>query len=363
MNTLYPFYQSCLELDRESLRANARQLQKNLAPGVRSMAVVKANAYGHGASLIAPVLADTYDAFAVANVAEGMELRDAGITRDILVFGVPVREAAGTFLSHDLIAVVSAPDHFRLLKSGTRYHMEIDTGMGRLGFSHRALEEVARMVEERADLHCEGVMTHFATADESGSSHMELQKERFREMRSFFYDRLPDSRQMIFHAANSAASLDHPDSHGDMVRHGIALYGYDPTPDPSPEFRPVMRWKSRVADCKIIRKGDTVSYGATWEAPADGRLAIIPSGYADGYRRNLSGLMPVEIDGKWYPQAGCVTMDYIMVWLGDDRYKPGTEVTLMGGERNHAALWADAIGTIPYEICCGIHPNIPRKLV
>lgn len=353
----FPFYHSRIENDRSVLRTNARVLHRNLAAGVRSVAVIKADAYGHGAVSFARVLEDLYDMFAVANMSEAVELREAGVRHPLMVFGVPMAETALAYREYDIAAVVSSAEHFDLLEAGTSYHLEIDTGMGRLGFQPHDPEKLLGMVRSCDKLHCEAVMTHFASADEGDVPIMQLQKERLEELVSVFGAHYP------IHAANSAASLAHPDTHVDMVRHGIALYGYDPTPQPSDEIRPVMKWISRIAQCKPVRQGQSLSYGATWQAPRDGYYAVIPTGYADGYRRNLSGRMPVQIEGNWYPQVGRVTMDYIMVWLGDDRFDAGTEVLVMGGERNHAGLFAEAIGTIPYEICCGIHTKVPRLLV
>lgn len=353
----YPFYHSRIEIDSGILRDNARYLHKNLRHGVLSAAVVKADAYGHGAVAVARTVREFYDLFAVANVTEATALRKGGITGRILVFGVPLHRTATAYIEYDLEAVVSSESHFDLLLPGTSYHVEIDSGMGRLGLQPDDPGAILKKISKKDALTCRGIMTHFASADERDTQYMDQQKKVLSDIRSVFEGRFP------MHAANSAASLDHPDTHLDMVRHGIALYGYDPSPGPTNRVRPAMKWKSWVAQCKFIRKGQSLSYGATWQAPEDGYYAVVPTGYADGYRRNLSGRMPVLIDGEWHPQAGRVTMDYIMAWLGGRQYREGTEVLVMGGERNHAGLWADAIGTIPYEICCGIHTKVPRSMI
>ncbi|MEX0681473.1 MAG: alanine racemase [Balneolales bacterium] len=355
--TRYPFSLSHLEIHRDILRANAQYLHHNLGESVKSIAVIKSDAYGHGAIEVARSLTDIYDMFAVANVAEAVELREAGIRHPLLVFGVPVAAFAKAYTEFDLIAVISSEDHFRILDAGTSYHVEIDTGMGRLGIDFEMLDRLYKRIDGEKKITCEGIMTHFATADQENSGYMQYQKRLLNEICSKFKGKLP------IHAANSAASLSHPDTHLDMVRHGIALYGYDPTPNPAGELQPVMKWKSRIVQCKRIREGASLSYGATWQAPSDGYYAVIPVGYGDGYRRNLSGKMPVFIEGNWYPQVGRVTMDYIMIWLGDRYFPAYTEVTVMGEEHNHAGRWADAIDTIPYEICCGIHPKVPRLTV
>ncbi len=353
----YPYCHSVAEIDRSVLRDNARYLHRNLAPGVGSIAVIKANAYGHGAVTVARALTDIYDMYAVATVAEAVELRDAGVRHPILVFGVPLAGTAKAYVEYDLSAVVSSPDHFDLLQPGTSYHVEIDSGMGRLGIYPAGMAEIRERIRARKEITCRGIMTHFSTADEQGSDHLLHQKKVLSEICDFFRDDFP------VHAANSAASLAHPDTHLDMVRHGIALYGYDPTQVSSGELRPVMRWKSWIAQCKPVRKGQPLSYGAVWQAPEDGCYAVVPVGYADGYRRGLSGRIPVLVEGKWYPQVGTVTMDYVMAWLGQDSYPTGTEVVIMGAERNHAGIWAEALNTIPYEICTGIHPKVPRITV
>lgn len=353
----YPFYHSHLEIDSERLLGNARYLHRNIREGTRSIAVIKADAYGHGAVDVARTVGDLYDQFAVANVTEAVALRKAGITHPIMVFGVPVPRTVRAYPEYDLEAVVSSDEHFDLLEPGTAYHVEIDSGMGRLGIRPDEIGRIAKRISSAGRIHCKGIMTHFASADQGNCAYMQQQKQVLEQIRDAFEGQYP------LHAANSAASLDHPDTHLDMVRHGIALYGYDPTPEPSDQLKPAMKWRSWVAQCKYIRKGDSLSYGATWQAPGNGHYAVIPTGYADGYRRNLSGSMPVQIEDTWYPQVGRVTMDYIMVWLGDDRYDAGTDVLVMGGDRNHAGLMADAIGTIPYEICCGIHTKVPRRMV
>ncbi len=353
----YPFYHSHIEVDREVLRSNAGYLHSNLKEGVRSAAVIKADGYGHGAVEVARAVGDLYDMFAVANVTEAVALRRAGITHPILVFGVPVPITVKAYPEYNLEAVVSSYEHFSLLEPGTSYHVEIDSGMGRLGIPAGEWQHLEKRMNAANRINCKGIMTHFASADEGNSVYLQQQKKVLLEICSVFGGKIP------LHAANSAASLDHPDVHLDMVRHGIALYGYDPTPEPSEHLRPAMRWMSWVAQCKFVRKGASLSYGATWQAPDDGHYAVVPTGYADGYRRSLSGKMPVWVEGAWYPQVGRVTMDYIMVWLGEVHHKAGTSVLVMGGERNHAGRMADAVGTIPYEICCGIHTKVPRRMV
>ncbi|MDI6401638.1 alanine racemase [Balneolaceae bacterium ANBcel3] len=352
--SVYSFNHSHVEVYEDRLRDNAEFLHRNIKPEVKSMAVIKANAYGHGAEAAARALDEYYAMFAVANVSEAVSLRLSGIKKPVLVFGVPCPEVARAYAEYGLTAVVSAPEHFTLLEKGTPYHLKVDTGMGRLGFSCHELEYVQNEIKKYSWLNCEGIMTHFATADEADSALLKKQKSRLDDIVSVFGGKYP------IHAANSAASLYHPECHHQYVRHGIALYGYDPVTSMPDALKPVMVWKSRVAQSKRIQKGDTVSYRAAWSAPEDGYISVIPVGYADGYRRNLSGKMSIEVEGTWYPQVGMVTMDYIMIWTGSKQISAGVQATIMGGEKNHAGHWAAALETIPYEICCGIAEKVPR---
>lgn len=353
----YPYERSWIEIDTGSLEHNARYLKTKLRPGVKAMAVIKADAYGHGAVEVAKRLDRLFDMFAVADVYEAVKLRNAGVKAPLLVFAVPEEQSASVYKTYDLTAVVSDVSHFDFLDRGTSYHVKIDTGMHRLGIDAGQLDRVQAMIEANEGVVCTGIMTHFATADVIGSDLFARQGLELAEIIRFF-----DGRYMV-HAANTAALMYHARTHADMVRAGIALYGYDPVKPFAMELKPVMRWKSRVVQCRKLSRGESVSYGAVWQAPETGYCATIPVGYSDGYPRILSGKMPVFLQGRWVPQVGRVTMEYIMVWLGREPVDKGTEVLVMGAERNHAWHWANAADTIPYEICCGISRNIPRIYV
>ena len=350
-NTLY---NSHLHVDLAQLRENLKILNQSLSRSPKVLAVIKADAYGHGAVEVAKTLSGDVAYFGVANVREGIALRQAGIEDDILVLGVPDTTNAEAYTVYQLTAVVSAMEHFDLLPSGTSYHLNFDTGMGRLGFREEELGEVLSQVTERTSLHCVGLMTHFATADEPGSDKVRQQLARFREIEAAF------PSYLIRHVANTGGAFFYEETLFDMVRFGIALYGYPPGKTAIPELKPIATWKSHLAQVKKVRKGDTVSYLARWSAPKDGYIGVVPVGYGDGYPRHLSNRSEMVIGGNTYPQAGIVTMDYIMVDLGPEPLPLNAEVELMGSGPITADTLAELAGTINYELLCRITERVER---
>ncbi|MFU8859732.1 MAG: alanine racemase [Cyclonatronaceae bacterium] len=338
----------------ENIMNNLRVLADKTRPDVKKMAVVKADAYGHGSVHIAQMTQEAVDWFGVASVEEGMELRDADITRPIMVFGVPGVHNAALYERYQLTAVVSHTGQFSMLHPGTRCHLAFDTGMGRLGFLPEQTAEVLDAIKKADHLFIEGIMSHFATSDEAGSPKAHHQLELFRSLRARFPEHL------ITHIANSGGILHYPDSHFDMVRHGISMYGYAPGSTELPELKPALSWEASVVQCRKISKGETVSYGARWSAPDDGYLLTIPVGYADGLPRQLSGKIRVSVNGVELPQTGIVTMDYIMAFSGEPVDINSSVVQVLDTVKNHAGKWAELAGTIPYEILCGISPKVKR---
>lgn len=317
------------------------------------MGVVKADAYGHGAIEVAEAIDPLIEAYAVNDIHEAVELREHGIDKPILVFEVPDKRFISHYREHDLTATVSAEEHFEWLSEGTSYHLNFDTGMGRLGFRPSEVEQVAGLVEEHDDLLCRGIYTHFATADNPGSELVVRQQEQFIKIREYFPDKLTT------HIANTGGTTFYETDKFDMVRLGIGMYGYPPGKTEIEEINPVLSWKTRLIQTKKISAQATVSYGATWKAPENGYLGVIPVGYDDGLKRSLSGQLSVRINGKIYGIAGTITMNYSMVFLGSDIYEPGTEVEILY-PGNDAGDWAKKIDTIPYEILTSINPKIPR---
>lgn len=350
------FYNSILEINLSYLEQNLKVLKSKLKPGIRQMAVIKANAYGHGAVKLANFLNDVTDWYGVCSLQEAIELRESGIKKNILVFNAPYERTAWAYKKYDITAVVSDFHHFDLLRDGTHYHIQFDTGMGRFGFYNYQKEAVLDHVKQYSNLMLTGLMSHFATADTPDSPKVKEQLTKFNALRELF-----DS-SLIFHISNTGGLAYYPQAQFDMVRHGIGMYGYPPGNTNIKGLKPVMTWKSYLAECKPIKKGMTVSYLAGWTCPEDGFIGIIPVGYADGLRRNLGGKINMKINGNSYPIVGIITMDYVMVYLGKDRPPINSEVIVMGNKGNTAQEWGNAINSISYEILCGISTRrVQRK--
>lgn len=349
-------YNSIAHIHLHHLNNNLKVLKRMMKPGVRHMAVIKANAYGHGAIPTAKYMSDKVDWYGVCSLPEAIELRENGIKKEILILGAPSADTAGLYLKYNLTAIISNFEHFEWLNEGTHCHIKFDTGMGRFGFYPEQVYEVLANMDQHKSLKYEGLMTHFAKADDPGSAMVIEQLEKFNIVRSHF-----DS-SMLTHAANTGALAFYENTQFDMVRTGIGMYGYPPGEVEIDGLKPVMVWKSHLVSCKKVKKGDTVSYHAKWAAPEDGYVGIVPVGYADGFRRNLTHKSRVKIEGKSYPIVGIVTMDYVMVSLGNDTFGAGTPVIVMGNDGNTAKDWGDITDTISYEILCGISPSRVKRV-
>lgn len=345
---------SIVTVDRNLLIENFRTFSQFLDPDTRIMAVVKSNGYGHGTVEIAQALDLNVEAFAVNAIQEGIELRKNGIVKPILVFEVPQKKMVSQYRVHNLTATISAKEHFEWMPSGTSYHLNFDTGMGRIGFHPSQAEEISAMVQEHGELFCTGIYSHFATAHEPGFPLVGQQHQIFREIQSFFPENI------AAHIANTGGTAFYDTRQFDMVRLGIGLYGYAPGNSAINGIQPILSWSTFLAQTKEIKAEMTVSYGAEWQAPQDGYLGILPVGYEDGIKRNLSGSISVRIAGKEYEVVGTVTMNYCMVFLREDYYEPGTEVELLY-PGSDAYSWAQQLDTIPYEILTSIDIRIPRK--
>lgn len=346
---------SVLEISRGKLVYNLEVLKKRLRAGTRIMAVVKADAYGHGAVEVARSIRDHVYGFAVNDVDEGIELREGGIRRPILVFGIPTADTAPAYTKYNLAATVSAPGHFDILEKGTHFHLNIDTGMRRLGFDYKQVSELDNLLKSYGDLTCEGIYSHFATAEDPGSDLARHQIERFDAVRS----RFPD--EWITHMGNTGGAVFYPDAHYDMVRIGIGMYGYRPGETEIEELKPVLRWRSTLAQVKKIKKGDTVSYGARWTCPQDGYTGVIPAGYEEGIPKILTGDLEVAVEGERVPVVGAVTMNYTMAYFENMKPETGMQVEILGSGALNARTWAKRAGTIPYEILTGLSGRLPRK--
>jgi alanine racemase len=357
------------EIRLGALRRNFARARELAGPGVKVMAVVKANAYGHGMVRIARELCVSgADYLGVAFPEEGVCLRQAGIDAPILVFGAANERQIPIFLEHGLELTVPSAGKARAIsaaavaaKTTARVHLKIDTGMERIGEhwydAEAFLDEVLRL----PGLDIAGLFSHFATADDD----LDFAREQIGRFRSVI--ELLERRSALprlVHMANSAALVNLPESRFSMVRPGILLYGYEPTPLRSVGFEPVMRLMSRIGHLKRIRAGASVSYGRTWRAPAETRIATIPIGYGDGYGRSLSNKGEVAIGSGRYPVVGRVCMDQIMVDLGPDGLaRDGDEVILFGRKGDigiEAETLCARMGTIPYELTCMVSARVPR---
>ena len=359
------------EIDLDALEHNYRALRALAPRGCRFLGLVKADAYGHGAVPVARKLqALGADMLAVACLAEGRELRQAGIALPILCLGQTPEEQAPQLLEFDITQTVEDLETGRALSAaalaaeGTlSIHVKLDTGMSRLGFLWRQGEDNGALLDDVAalcalpGLEAEGLFTHFADADGSEEYTM-AQLTRFLDAKAAL-----DGRRLGFkicHCGASAAVLQYPCTHMDMIRPGIALYGYDPTGKwAGLGLRPVMAVKSRIAAVRDLPAGTCVSYGRTATLARDSRLAVVPIGYGDGYPRSLSNRTTMRIRGVPCPVVGRICMDMCMADVTDlPGVREGDVAEVYGpGLTEKAAALAD---TIVYELLCRVAPRVPR---
>jgi alanine racemase len=351
-----------------SVQRNVESLRQRLRGGAELCAVVKGDGYGHGAVPVArAALAGGAIWLAVATASEAAELREAGVQARLLVMGAVSREELGLALSaradlvawdERFVAVLAAA-----ASEPVKVHIKLDTGMGRLGTrdTKMAIQLADRVLsDERVEL--SGAMTHFATADED-PEFVAVQLRRFGPFVEELRRRQPG---VVVHAANSAATLREPLSHYDLVRCGIAIYGADPmNADPFAHgLEPALELTSYVAAVKLAAPGDSAGYGRQWVAERETWVGTLPLGYADGIRRALSNNCDVLIGGRRYPLVGTVSMDNITVDLGvSTTVKPGDGAVIIGRdgpERQTAEELASRLGTINYEVLCGISSRVPR---
>ena len=342
------------------------------APGI--IGVVKANAYGHGAVPVARALEAAGAAWlAVADIEEGIELRQAGTRARILIFGaLSVSDLDGVF-NYDLTPTIASPAAGRALQHAAqsrhtqiRYHLKIDTGMHRLGFRHENVTWTLPELLASPNLHLEGIYTHFATADEPEHDLFEQQRVNFEAACDTL--RALGARPRYCHAANSAALLRDSRVWYDLVRPGLLLHGVVPPPlHTTIPLRPVMSLTSRVVAVKGIRPGETVGYGARFRPERPTTLAVVPAGYADGLDRRLEGHGDVLIRGCRAKIVGAVSMDMLTADVTEiDEVNPGDEVVFLGCQGESAIQTLDAremaaaISTIPYEVLCRLGARVHR---
>ncbi len=363
------------EINLDNLVSNLKEFRRRVGQKVKIMAVVKADGYGHGAVEVAQAAVENgCDYLGVGFLDEGIELRKAGLNTPILILGYTPPEQAEQLLHHNLVPTVFSLDLAKALaeeakKRGekARVHVKVDTGMGRLGiFSWEEGIDFIRELNRWPALEVEGFYTHFAAADERDKTFTLEQLSRFKKVVETLSQEgieIP-----LKHAANSAASIDLSQTHLDMIRLGISLYGLYPSPEVERErvdLKPVMSLKARIIHLKEVPSGTSISYGRTYVTRSKTWIASLPLGYGDGYSRLLTGKGQVLIRGRRYPIAGRICMDQMMVDLGEDPppVEEGEEVVIMGEQGSEAVLAEEIagwLGTINYEVTCAVSKRIPR---
>lgn len=357
------------EIDLGALAHNVAVMRRAVAPA-EVWAVVKADAYGHGAGPVARAVLDAGAAgLAVALTDEGVALRETGIEGPILLLSEQPAHDASRLVAMNLtptVATAAGVDALAAVRArGLGVHLKIDTGMHRVGVDPAGAADLARRIAGHAPyLRLAGVSTHLAVADEPADPFTAEQLRRFDEALATLPDLPP-----IVHVANSAGGLAHPEARRSFVRAGIALYGIEPGPGVRHlvrELQPVMSLKARISAVRRVGAGERISYGLRHRFDRDATVATVPIGYHDGVRRALWAGQELLVHGQRRPITGVVTMDQLMVDTGDLDVAVGDEVVLLGrqgDQRIRAEEWAERIGTIGYEITCGISTRVPRLLV
>jgi len=342
------------------------------APGRKIIAMIKANAYGHGLARVgAHLAAEGADYLGTAFVEEALELRRAGITMPIITSGPFSKFQIGLFIENQIDFTVGSVDALQLIAESAAFykkrinvHLKIDTGMMRIGIRHANADKLfAAALKAEKQINVVSVFSHFANADSEDLCFARLQLERFLEA-ARFYERRGLPRPLL-QIANSAAILRLPESLLDMVRPGIMLYGCHPSPqtEAAARLRPALSLRAKVMYFKVILKGSTVGYGRTWTAPENCRAVTLPLGYADGYPRGLSNKGRALLRGRRYPVVGTVCMDQLVVNIGGGEAYNGDEAVLIGRQGDEeitADELAAQLGTISYEVLTGISQRVPR---
>jgi alanine racemase len=357
-------------VDLDAIRSNFKEISRFIGARSRIIAVVKANAYGHGAAEVGPALEQAGAAMlACADIEEGIVLRRAGVRVPIIIFGaLGVSDLDGVF-QHYLTPTISSPSAGRALQAAAakhgsilKCHLKIDTGMNRLGFRHDNLARTLPEIAASRNLAIDAVYTHFATADEPESPAFNMQRERF-EVACAALGSIgiaPRAR----HAANSAALLRDERVWYDFVRPGLLLYGIVPPPLASTiPLRPALSLHSRIVHVKGVRPGEGVGYGLRGTFDRPGTIAVVPAGYADGLDRRLAGNGYMLVRGRRAPVVGSVCMDMTMIDVTGTDAAPGDEVVIVGEQGEESIGFremAAAIGTIPYELLCRVGARIER---
>lgn len=367
------YFRSYAKIDLDAISHNINEVKKRIGHGVKVMAVIKADGYGHGATVLGDFLKNEVDYYGVATIEEAMELREYGIKVPILILGYTSPSQYLTLVENDITQTVYNIEMAKEMsnagekcKKQAKIHIALDTGMTRIGFQPN--EDGALAVKEIAtfpNLIIEGLFTHFACADEKDKSYSELQIDRYDKFVELLEEK--DINIPIKHMCNSAGIMEFDNHRFDMVRSGIITYGLYPSEDVNKDaikLKPALQWKTHVVNVKNVDSGHGVSYGATYITKNKTKIATISIGYADGYPRALSSKAKVLIHGSYAPIIGRVCMDQMMIDVTNiDNVEIEDEVTLVGQEGKNAISveeLAGMAGSFNYEFVCGIGKRVPR---
>lgn len=362
------------EIDLSAIAHNIQAIKKHVHPA-QIMAVVKADAYGHGAVAVSKIALESGASYlGVALVEEAIELRNHGFMDPVLVFSGAFEDQLIDFFKYDLDVTVCTPESANLLFELSRrfhklirVHVKVDTGMGRIGISWENAPNFIEYLAKLDGIQLQGVYTHFATSDELDKTYAKLQFDRFKKILAILAKK--NIHIPLKHAANSGAILDMSETYLDMVRLGIMMYGYYPSEDTTESIaiKPAMTLKSRISFIKRVPENFSVSYGRKFVTTKPTRIATIPLGYADGYNRLLTNKAKVTIRGKKFPLVGRVCMDLVMADIGmEDNIAVGDEVILFGRQEENAFTVKEIcqlLDTIPYEVTGWVSKRVPRVYV
>lgn len=355
---------SWVEINIENLAHNAKEFRKHVPSDTKLLAVVKADAYGHGSVMLAPtLLASGFDMLGVASIDEGVDLRNAKINCDILVLGAVPVWAVESAVQADLSIAIFSKEHLTACKNafertGTKpkVHIKLDTGMNRIGVSFEDAVEFIKEAQKADYLDLQGIFTHFANAENREKTQMQIDK--WNSVLSQI-----DTTGLLFHIQNTVGTMCYNVPKSNMRRVGIALYGLlTDLPDNNgfhPDLRPVMSLKGRIVNIHTAKDGEGVSYCHTYTAKGNRKIATIPIGYADGVSRGLSNKISGTLNGQQVPQVGNITMDQMMFDITGVDAQIGDIISLID-DKNTIDNWAQILGTINYELTCRLKVRLPR---
>ncbi len=365
----------------DNLQYNIQEIKKKLKANTKICLPIKADAYGHGAVRIAVAsIRAGVSYLAVASVQEAIELRNAGIIVPIISLSLPILEEIPSLIEYNIEPLVideefinTLNEHAKKLNKVAGVHLKIDTGMNRIGCTADEAVKIAMQIKRASNLELKGTCTHFAVSDSKEKEDIAYTKAQIKTFKTALKEiKKAGVSTGLIHAANSGAVLQYPEAQFDMVRPGILIYGYAPTKEleKNIKLKPVMELISQVVLIKKIKKGESVSYGRIWTAEKDTFVATLPIGYADGLSRAFSPGLRVKIGNEYFPVIGRICMDQCMVDLGPAPWvQRWDKVSIFGpntskSEKNNSASdLAKMIGSIPYELTCGINKRVPRVYI